>query len=274
MTDTAWSIGRRTAAAPGEGKQALGRLGLVGKGVVYALVGFLALHIATGDRGADASQTGAVEYVAHQPFGRFLLVALTAALFAMAAWRLIEVVTGDPVEGSEAKDRTKYAVVGLLYLALATSALSITLANWGEETSGGGQGGGQQQAAAQVLDWPGGRWLVGLGGALLIALAVYTFKTHVIDKEFVERIRAAGAGWLERLGQVGYAARAVVYSIVGVFLIQAAIAFDPNKAKGLSESLASLADSSWGRVVLWAVALGLMAFGAFTLAEARYRRAT
>ena len=222
----------------------------------------------------DASQTGAVEYVAHQPFGRFLLVALTAALFAMAAWRLIEVVTGDPVEGSEAKDRAKYAVVGLLYLALATSALSITLANWGEETSGGGQGGGQQQAAAQVLDWPGGRWLVGLGGTLLIALAVYTFKTHVIDKEFVERIRTAGAGWLERLGQIGYAARAVVYSIVGVFLIQAAIAFDPNKAKGLSQSLASLADSSWGRLVLWAVALGLMAFGAFTLAEARYRRAT
>ncbi len=274
MTDTAWRIGRRTAAAPGEGKQALGRLGLVGKGVVYALVGFLALHLATGDRGADASQTGAVEYVARQPFGQFLLVALTAALFAMAAWRLIEVVTGDPVEGSEAKDRAKYAVVGLLYLALASSALSITLANWGEETRGGGRGGGQQQAAAQVLDWPGGRWLVGLGGALLIALAVYTFKTHVIDKEFVERIRAAGAGWLERLGQVGYAARAVVYSIVGVFLIQAAIAFDPNKAKGLSESLASLADSSWGRVVLWAVALGLMAFGAFTLAEARYRRAT
>jgi hypothetical protein len=61
---------------------------------------------------------------------------------------------------------------------------------------------------------------------------------------------------------------------VGVFLIQAAIAFDPNKAKGLSQSLASLADSSWGRLVLWAVALGLMAFGAFTLAEARYRRAT
>src|SRR5918997_1933298 len=105
MTDTAWRLGRRTAAAPGEGKQALGRLGLVGKGVVYALVGFLALHVAVGDVGTDASQTGAVEYVAHQPFGRFLLVALTAALFAMAFWRLLEVFTGDPVEGDEAKDR-------------------------------------------------------------------------------------------------------------------------------------------------------------------------
>jgi hypothetical protein len=275
MTDTAWRVGQRTSAAPREGKRALGRLGLVGKGVVYGLVGFLAIHVAVGDMGTDASQTGAVEYVARQPFGRFLLVALTAALFAMAIWRLVEVFTGDPVEGSDAKHRVKYGVVGLLYLALASSALSITLANWGESSGGGGgQGNGQQQATAQVLDWPGGRWLVALGGALIIAFALYTVKEHVIDKTFTERLDQPQGGWLTPLGQAGYAARAVVYSILGVFLIQAAIAFDPDKAKGLSQSLHSLATSWWGQVLLWAVALGLMAFGAFTLAGARYRKAT
>jgi hypothetical protein len=280
MTDAALKVGQRTSAASAEGRRVLGRLGLVGKGVVYALVGFLAAHIAAGDTGTDASQTGAVEYVARQPFGRFLLVALTAALFAMAVWRLVEVVTGDPAEGSDTKDRLHYAVVGLLYLGFAASALSITLANWGEKTgsgggqAGGGQGGSQQRAAGQVLDWPGGRWLVAVGGALLISLALYTVKKHVIDKEFAERITEPADGVVARLGQAGYAARALVYAIVGVFLVQAAIAYDPAKAKGLSESLQSLAGSSWGQVVLWAVALGLIAFGLFTLAEARYRRAT
>lgn len=275
MTDTAWRVGQRTSAAPREGKRALGRLGLVGKGVVYGLVGFLAIHVAVGDMGTDASQTGAVEYVARQPFGRFLLVALTAALFAMAIWRLVEVFTGDPVEGSDAKHRVKYGVVGLLYLALASSALSITLANWGESSGGGGgKGNGQQQATAQVLDWPGGRWLVALGGALIIAFALYTVKEHVIDKTFTERLDQPPGGWLTPLGQAGYAARAGVYTILGIFLIQAAIAFDPDKAKGLSQSLHSLATSWWGQVLLWAVALGLMAFGVFTLAEARYRKAT
>ena len=276
MTDTAWRVQQRTALATGDTRQVLGRLGLVGKGVVYLLVGFLALHVATGDRGTDASQTGAIEYVASQPFGRFLLVALTVALFAMALWRLLEVITGDPVEGREAKDRVHYAAVGLVYLVLAVSSLSITLANWGADTiaGGGGSGGGQQQGAAPVLGWTGGRWLVGLGGAALIVLAVYTFKKHAVDEEFVERISQPADGVVARLGQVGYAARSVVYTIVCVFFIQAAVTFEPDKAKGLSQSLQSLADSGWGQVVLWAVALGLMAFGLFTLAEAWYRRAT
>jgi len=274
MTEATFRLGPRTSAAPHEGKRALGRVGLVGKGVVYGLVGFLGLHVAVGDSGTDASQTGAVEYVARQPLGRFLLVALTLALFAMALWRLVEVVTGDPVEGDDAKHRVKYAVVGLLYLALASSALSITLANWGESSGGGGQGNRQQQATAQVLDWPGGRWLVALGGVLIIAFALYTVKEHVIDKAFTERLDQPEGGWLTPLGQAGYAARAVVYGILGVFLIQAAIAFDPDRAKGLSQSLHSLTGSWWGQVVLWAVALGLLAFGVFTLAEARYRKAT
>jgi len=274
MTDATWGIGQRASAAPSEWKRVLGRLGLVGKGVMYLLVGVLAVHVAAGDLGTDASQTGAVEYVARQPFGRFLLVALTAALFAMAIWRLVEVVTGDPVEGSEPKDRAKYAVVGLLYLTLGAAALSITLANWGKDTGGGGQGGGQQRATDQVLDWPGGRWLVAIGGLVTIALALYTAKKHAVDKEFLQRIDEPSGGWVTRLGQAGYAARSVVYVVVGVFLVKAAITYDADEAKGLSESLKSLAGSPWGQLVLWAVALGLIAFGMFTLAEARYRRAT
>lgn len=274
MTDVVEGAGRRVrSGSTGEAKSALGRVGLVAEGAVYALVGFLALHVAAGDRGARADQIGAVEYVARQPLGKFLLVALTAALFALAAWRLLEVLTGDPVEGSDTAHRVKYAIKGVLYLGLAVSALSITLANWGE---GGGGGGGRSGASttATVFEWPAGRWLVALGGALLIAYALYTAKEHVVEHRFAEWLTEPEDGWLVRLGRAGYAARAVVYVVVGVFLIQAALAYDATEAKGMSGALRELSGEWWGRLLLWAVAAGLVAFGAFLVAQARYRRAT
>jgi hypothetical protein len=272
MTDVIEVAGRRVRSGPsGSAKAVLGRVGLVAEGVVYALVGFLALHVAAGDRGARADQIGAVEYVARQPLGKFLLVALTAALFALAAWRLVEVLTGDPVEGDDATDRVKYAVKGALYLGLAVSALSITLANWGKG-SGGGGGRTGASTTATVFDWPAGRWIVAIGGALLIAYALYTVKEHVVDHRFAEWLD--GPEWLVPLGRIGYAARAVVYVTVGGFLVQAAAAYDATEAKGISGALRELSGEWWGRLVLWAVAVGLVAFGVFLMAQARYRRAT
>jgi hypothetical protein len=242
--------------------------------VVYALVGVLALQVAAGNRGARADQVGAVEYVARQPLGKFLLVALTAALFALAVWRLLEVLTGDPVEGSDSARRAKFAVKGVLYLGLAVSALSITLANWG--TSGGGGGGGRSgaTATATVFDWPAGRWLVALAGVLLIAYALYSVREHVVEHRFAEWLTEPDDSWLVKLGRIGYASRAVVYVVVAVFLIQAAVAYDASEAKGISGALQELSGEAWGRLLLWSVAAGLVAFGAFLIAQARYRRAT
>jgi hypothetical protein len=261
------------SGAPSSTKALLGRVGLVGEGVVYALVGFLALQVAAGNR-AQADQIGAVEYVARQPFGKFLLVALTAALFALGAWRLLEVRTGDPVEGSDGGHRVKYAVKGVLYLGVAVSALSITLANWGKDSGGGGGGRTGAATTATVFEWPAGRWLVVLAGVLLIAYALYSCKEHAVDHRFAEWLTEPADSWLVRLGRIGYVARAVVYVVVAVFLIQAAVAYDPSEAKGISGALRELSAESWGRMLVWGVAAGLMAFGVFLVAQARYRRAT
>jgi hypothetical protein len=115
----------RHAPSPGRGdwKETLGRVGLVGKGTLYAIVGLLAIQLATGDVSTDASKAGAIEWTAGQPFGQLLLVALTACLFAMAAWRLLDAVVGDPVEGDDAKDRIRFAARGHLYLGVAIGAL-------------------------------------------------------------------------------------------------------------------------------------------------------
>ncbi len=267
-----------TSPGTGDWKETLGRVGLVGKGVLFAVIGFIAVQLAAGDASTTTSKGGAIGWVADQPLGKFLLVLLTVSLFALAAWRLLDAALGDPVEGDEASDRAKFAIKGLLYLSLAVGALSATIANWsgGGSSSGGSSGSGASsntKATATVLHWPGGRWIVIAVGLAVAAYALYIFKKHTLDEGFLERMAIGSDSWIASLGRFGYAARSVVYLIVGYFLVQAGITYEPQKSKGLSGALQSLSGETWGRAVLWAVAVGLIAYGLFTLAESKYRHA-
>ena len=277
MADAADPVGETVVSKVRDWKEPLGRLGLVGQGVVATVIGLLAIRIASGEKDEAATSEGAVAWVAQQPFGKFLLVALTVALFALALWRFLCAVMGDPVEGSEPKDRLKYAVLGVVYLLLAITTLGVTIANWtgsgvtaGSEESGDE---GSQQAASALFDWPGGRWLVGILGVAVIGYAGYNFYKQVVRKKFAERLDAGEGSWVVRLGLVGYTAQSLVYAVVGYFFIQAAIAFKSTTAKGPSGALIELADTAGGKVLLWIIAIGLFAFGVFCIAEAKYRKA-
>jgi Domain of Unknown Function (DUF1206) len=277
MTVAAGGRGRAVAARTRDWKEPVGRLGLVGQGVVAAIVGFLAIRIAMGEKDEAATSQGAVAWVAQQPFGKFLLVALTVGLFALAAWRLLCVLMGDPVEGSAPKDRVKYAALGVVYTALALTTLVITLDNWtgSGDTAGDTQSGdeGSQKAASTLFDWPAGRWLVGILGAAVIGYAAYNFHKQVIKKKFAERLDAGESSWVVRLGLIGYTAKSLVLGVIGYFLIQAAIAFESKTAKGPSGALIELSNEGWGRALLWVIAVGLFAFGIYCIAEAKYRKA-
>jgi hypothetical protein len=270
-------VGGSVATSARDWKQPIGRVGLVGQGVLATIVGLLAIRIAIGEKDEAATSQGAVAWLAQQPLGRFLLIALAVALFALAVWRLLCALMGDPVEGSEPKDRLKYAVLGIVYLLLAISTLGVTIANWtgSDETAGSEESGdeGSQQAASTLFEWPAGRWLVGILGAAVIGYAGYIFYKQVIGREFTERLDAEEDSWVVRLGLVGYTAQSLVYAVVGYFFIQAAIAFKSTTAKGPSGALIELADTTLGMVLLWIIAIGLFAYGLFCLAEAKYRKA-
>jgi len=266
---------------PGDGgdwKEGLGRVGLAGRGVLYAIIGLLALQLALGSPDQEASQGGAIDWVASQPFGKVLLVALTFSLFALTLWRALDAIVGDPVEGDEATDRVRFAAKAVAYGVVAVAALSATISAWGGSSQGGSSGGGagggesQQQATAIVLDWPMGQWLVGAVGLGIIGYAVYMFWRHGLHAKFMERLSSA-SDTIERFGRLGYAARSVVWAVIGVLFVQAAVTYDPSEAGGLGTALQELAAQAWGSWLLGAVALGLFAFGAFCFAEARYRRA-
>src|SRR6476620_12679089 len=142
MVDAPSAVGGAVASRARDWKEPIGRVGLVGQGVVATIIGIIAIRIAMGDKDDAATSDGAVAWLAQQPLGKFLLVALTVALFALALWRFLCAAMGDPVEGSEPKDRVKYAVLGVVYLLLAVATLGVTIANW----TGSGDAAGSAQS--------------------------------------------------------------------------------------------------------------------------------
>jgi hypothetical protein len=258
---------------PGDWRSTLARVGLTAKGVLYAALGLLALQVAKGEASTGTvSREGAVELVASQPFGQALLVLFTIGLFSLAAWQTILAFTGDPVEGSETKDRVKYGIKAAIYATTAVTALMMVM---GDRRSSGSS---EDQAAGILMGWPGGPWIVGLLGLAVLALAAQQLYGHAMNKKFMERLSIGGGGDIgrnvERAGRAGYAARGVVLVVVGIFFLVAAIQHDPREAVGLSGALQVLSQQAWGTALLWFVAIGLLLYGGFCFAEAKYRRAT
>ena len=261
-------------AGPSDWRTALARFGLVAKGVLYATVGVLAFQFGLVGSSRQASRTNAMQTIENMPAGDWLLGLLALGLFAHGVWQLVITCTGDPVEGSEAKDRVKYAVKTVIYLGLGGLAVTVLTSGGG---SSGGSGSGSSQATASVLGMSGGVWIVGAVGVVVIGVAIAELVRHTKNTRFMERINRTSDGdvrrGVRRAGRAGYTAHAIVVLTTGIFFIIAAIEHDASESRGLAGALQALAQQPWGPWVLSAVAAGLVLYGVFALAEARYRRA-
>lgn len=254
----------------------LARLGYAAKGVVYLIIGGLAAKLADGKGGAATDQKGALQTIYDQPFGRFLLAVVAIGLIAFALWSFIQAIFDTEGAGRRAKGAVKrigYAAVGLGYLVTAIGAFSLVA----------GSGSGGQNSTASTQDWtarllklPFGVALVALVGLIVLGVALYLF-SKAYNGKFQYRLNMARVSaqvrrFLVFLGRFGYGALGVVFTIVGIFMIVAAMQFNPQKAKGLDTSLKELLHLPFGPLLLGIVALGLVAYGAYSFVEARYRR--
>jgi hypothetical protein len=268
----------RVAAQRSEGVDWLGRAGLVAQGVLYGLVAVLAIQVALEgrDTGERPDAKGALQLVAEQPVGPVLLAALGLGLAGYALWRIVEAVVDRDHVGSDWKglaQRAAFFGLGLLYLGLAGVAFATAL----DVGRGSGGGGGEAQQATQgVLGWPLGRPLVlAVGVGLVVGAAAGL--VYAVSGKHQDKLETGAMSRTERrvgsaVGLVGYAARAVVFAVIGIFVVKAAWQHDPGEARGLDGALLELAQAPLGPVVLGAVALGLLAFAAWCGVEARYRR--
>jgi hypothetical protein len=249
------------------------RSGYLAKGLVYAIVGVLAAQAAFGAGGATTDTRGALGAIVTQPFGRFLIALVALGLVGYAFWRFAAAAYDPDGKGTDAQGlatRVGYAFSGVAYLGLALAAAQLALGN------GGGGGDSTQDWTARVLAVPFGRWLVGIGGLIVIGIGImqlYKACTATFrEKLKLGEMSATEETWVTRLGRFGLAARGVVFGIIGVFLALAAFQYDPSEARGLGGALATLAQQPFGPWLLGLVALGLIAYGVYLAALARYRR--
>jgi hypothetical protein len=250
----------------------LGRFGFAAKGVVYTLIGVLAVQTALGAGGELIGKTGALEHVGKAPFGRALLISTGVGIAGYALWRFVQAIMDTENKGRGAKGiavRLGYCVIGPTHIALAASAFALVSGNRGSGDS-------TQESTAEVMSQPFGKWLVAGIGAIVIGYGLYQFY-RAYSRKFRKKLLLADMSeteqkWATRLGCVGYAARGVVFEVIGTFLIIAAIHADPQEARGIDGALATLARQPWGWAVLGVVAAGLAAYGVYMFVEARYRR--
>jgi hypothetical protein len=253
----------------------LARLGYGARGVVYLVVGWLAIQVAIGSGGDTTSKKGALTEIAQQPFGQVMLGIVAFGLFAYTLWRLVQGIKDPEGKGSDAKGivtRISYVVSGLTYAALGIVAVQIIVNSLA--SSGGGSS--KEDWTAKLLAQPFGQWLVGIFGLIIFGVAAYQFYQSY-SGSFMKMFKPGELSlkvktWIERIGRTGYAARGIVYVIIGGFLMQAAMTHDASEAGGLAQALSTLAQQPYGPWLLGLVAAGLFGFGVYSLIEAYYRR--
>ncbi len=249
---------------------AAGRAGFVARGIVYVLVGALAVRIAVGD-GGQADRQGALHEIATQPFGEAMLWALVVGFAAMALWRGARAVGR---RGPRRKVGSRLLDGGrAVFYAAVCWATAVYAAGGGQGSSSDKQ---SQDWTASALELPYGQVLVGAAGGLLIGIGV-VLAVRAGLRRFLRQLDTAAMSHRTKqvvtaLGVGGGVARGAVFAAAGIFVLVAAVRFDPDKAKGVDATLRSFAQTPVGPWLLIAVAVGLILFGVFSFASARWRR--
>lgn len=246
------------------------RAGYVARGVIYVLIGVLAIQLARGF-GSEASQEGAMRLIARQPFGRALLVVLAVGLAGYTLWRATQALRG---RTPEAGSHSAFDRIGAFGSACAYGLFSATAI--GILSGSSSDRGAPRQATADILGWPAGRVIVIVAGVVFLGVGAYQ-ATLAVSRRFLKDSKTMymterGLRRFTALGVIGHLARTVTFGLVGVFLVKAAAEFDPAQAKGLDGSLQELTTHTLGTAALVIVATGLIAFGIYSIVDARYRK--
>ncbi len=247
----------------------LARIGLTARGVVYLVMGWLAVLVARGGS-ANVDQRGALTEVLAAPFGTALVWLLTLGFAAYSVWRLSEAAFGVTGAPPGAGPRLKSLARAIAYGALAVT--SVSLLNGSRGTQSGQQG----DLAGTVMSQTGGRWLVALAGLALVAVGLVMVREGWSAKfmRYFGHLPSGLRGVVVPLGRVGTVARGIVFAVTGILIVAAAWTATAAKAGGIDQAFKTLLAQPYGTVLVAGLGLGLIVFGIYGLAEAAWRRVT
>jgi hypothetical protein len=262
----------RKHAGPRDLYAALARFGYGARGMVYVIIGFFALAAALGARARPAGSGDVFLALITRPIGAVLLAVLAAGLLCFAAWRTVQAVADIDRHGRSARGllrRTVYGANALFYLGFAAWAAAIAV-GWSRNA------GGEREVhhwTAWLMEMPLGRWLVGITGVIIVVVA-FGIGARIFERRSDRHLNLPPRRrrWADALFRFGEAARALVFLLIGVFVTTAAVDYRATAAKGLHGALQTLQHQPYGWLALGVTALGFIAFGAFQLVEARFRR--
>ena len=251
----------------------LARAGFLARGIMYIVIGWIALLVAFRKTGQQADKTGMLHELSATPFGEVALWVLVIGFFGMAIWRLSEAAFGASAAGRpKATTRLASLAKAVIYGVIAWGVLEYAIGIGSPQSS-------DQQSAdltATVMRHPGGRIAVILIGLAFIGGGLYlgyqSWRKRFLDDLQLGQMGTRTRRIVEWLGRVGGVARGIVFMTAGVFLVIAAAEAKPGQAKGIDSSLRTLAHTPGGPWLLVLVAIGLVMFGLFSCCEARWRR--
>jgi hypothetical protein len=248
------------------------RIGFISRGIVYMLIGALAIMAALGIGGSTSDSSGAFSAVASKPFGEVLLWLLGLGLIGIVLWHLIQVVKDPEHVNNDGKSmfrRLANLITGIAYASLTYNAFAIAMH---AKSSGSGS---KQTLSAKLLSHPFGQWVVGIVGLIIIGYALYEIHNAFTEKytNKFKRHEMSEKEWElgRKTGKLGLYSRGIVFLLIGYFFIQTAITADPDKTQGLDGALSKIAQQPYGQWLLGIVAAGLVLYGVFQILTGKNR---
>ena len=254
----------------------MARAGLATRGLVYLIIGGFAVFAAFGSSRAEGTE-GAFATILSQPFGQILLGLVAVGLVGFALWRFVQAYFDTDGHDGGAKGmaiRTGMVGSGVVHLGLALLAAGMVL---GWDSGSGGSGDPTGRWIAAIYEAGFGRILTWAAAAVVAVVgAVQLWKGYKAGFEaYFRQCPADVMSWVRPLGRAGLVARGITFLVIASLIFYGGLRYgsvEGGSTPGLADALGAVEGYSYGWLVLLAIALGLIAFGLYSLAAARYRR--
>jgi hypothetical protein len=245
------------------------RVGFAARGILYGLIGYLAIQLIISGAGDLEDPQGAIAEVAVQPFGEVLIIVIAIGMIGMAIWGVLRAIT-DPYNLGSGKmaiaRRISYLILGFGHLGIVHPIINILTGNGHRNNSTTEE---SQEVAAGILTYPWGPWAVGIVGLGFVAVGLYQIYRGA-SARFTRRFEEFDMSDKQKsvtkiVGRVGIVSIGVVIGIIGILALLAAFTLDPEKVGGIDAALLFLVQQPYGPYILGVVALGFIAYAAFSI---------